>query len=80
MNAPALVLTPGEQATLKSLMRDALTYGELIAIIDRFASQSLEGIIYGPREDRDYKAGYAAALLHLREALSQAKLKVYSAP
>jgi hypothetical protein len=62
------------------MMRDAHTYDAFVTVLDDRVAQALHQIIYGAREDRDYRSGYAAALMHLREALTNAKIKVYSAP
>lgn len=80
MNAPTLSLTSAEFGLLKVLMRDGVAYDGLVQLLDDQAVKAMHVVIYGNSADREFRAGYAAALLHVRETLVQAKTKVYSAP
>lgn len=80
LSSPILLLTPTEQEKLKGLMRQASAYDDLVGIIGRLAMDAMQTSVYASNDERAFRAGSAAALLQLREALAQAKTKVYERP
>ena len=75
-----LILSTEEQAHLRELMRHPGGYDGLVEMIGRHAGDAMQVLVYTQDDDRDFRAGYAAALLQLREALAQCKTKVYAVP